>query len=138
MVERCPDKTEVVGPIPTTRTQGGNHFYFTTRCQLKDRNRRSDSYHTHKALKPFLFMENNKNNNAPWWRDGVIIFAKVSAYIAFPVIIASYAGKYLDQKYNTGNFMFLGLIVIAFISTTYLIWKEMKIYKKKIEKEEIK
>ena len=28
MVERCPDKTEVVGPIPTTRTLGGM-FSFT-------------------------------------------------------------------------------------------------------------
>lgn len=82
-------------------------------------------------------MENNKNNNAPWWRDGLIIFAKVSAYIAFPVIIASYVGKYLDKKYNTGNLMFLVLIVIAFLTTIYMIWKEMKDYKKKIEKEGI-
>ncbi|HAQ02791.1 TPA: hypothetical protein DEP30_02910 [Candidatus Nomurabacteria bacterium] len=81
-------------------------------------------------------MENNKNNKIPWWRDGVIIFVKVSAYIAAPVVIASFAGKYLDQKYNTGNLLFLVLIGIAFLSTIYLIWKEMKIYKKKIEKEE--
>ena len=81
-------------------------------------------------------MENNKNNKIPWWRDGVIIFVKVSAYIAAPVVIASFAGKYLDQKYNTGNLLFLVLICIAFLSTIYLIWKEMKIYKKKIEKEE--
>lgn len=82
-------------------------------------------------------MENNKNNNAPWWRDGVIIFVKVSGYIAFPVIIASIVGNYFDNKYNTGNLIFLGLIVIAFLSTIYLIWNEMKIYKKKIEKEEV-
>ena len=81
-------------------------------------------------------MENNKNNKIPWWRDGVIIFVKVSAYIAAPVVIASFAGKYLDQKYNTGNLLFLVLIGVAFLSTIYLIWKEMKIYKKKIEKEE--
>ena len=80
-------------------------------------------------------MDNNKNNNAPWWRDGLIIFAKVSAYIAFPVIIASYAGKYLDQKYKTGNLLFLILISIAFLTTIYMIWKEMKGYKKKIDKE---
>ena len=79
--------------------------------------------------------ENNKNNKIPWWRDGVIIFVKVSAYIAAPVVIASFAGKYLDQKYNTGNLLFLVLIGIAFLSTIYLIWKEMKIYKKKIEKD---
>ena len=78
-------------------------------------------------------MENNTNNKKPWWRDGVIVFSKVSAYIVVPVILASYIGKYLDKKYNTGNFMFLGLIVIAFFTTIFLIWKEMKIYKKKID-----
>ena len=32
MVERCPDKTEVVGPIPTTPTESItlNHFRFFT------------------------------------------------------------------------------------------------------------
>jgi len=81
-------------------------------------------------------MENNKNNNAPWWRDGVIIFVRVSGYIAFPVIIASIVGNYLDDKYDTGNIIFLSLITVSFLSTIYLIWNEMKIYKKKIEKEE--
>ncbi len=27
VVERCPDKTEAVGPIPTTRTQDGIHSH---------------------------------------------------------------------------------------------------------------
>ena len=82
--------------------------------------------------------EISKNIQTPWWRDGLIIFTKVSAYIAIPVIIASYVGKYLDQKYNTGNLIFLILVAIAFLSTIYLIWKEMKIYKKKMDKEEKK
>jgi len=71
----------------------------------------------------------------PWWRDGIIIFTKVSAYIAIPIILGSYIGNILDQKYNTNNLYFYILISIAFISTIYLIWKEMKIYKKKMEKE---
>ena len=81
-------------------------------------------------------MENNKNNEIPWWRDGLIIFAKVSAYIAFPVIIASYIGKFLDNKYDTGNTWFLVMIGFGFISTIYLIWREMKIYKNKIKEED--
>ena len=80
--------------------------------------------------------EKPDTNKAPWWRDGVIVFTKVSAYIAFPVILASYLGNYLDDKYKTGNLFFLGLIVVAFASTIYLIWNEMKIFKKKMEKEE--
>jgi heme/copper-type cytochrome/quinol oxidase subunit 4 len=89
-------------------------------------------YNNSRRLLPFLFMD-KKTNNTPWWRDGLIIFAKVSAYIAVPVIFASYLGKYLDQKYNTGNLLFLVLVCLAFISTIYLIWREMKIYKKKID-----
>lgn len=83
-------------------------------------------------------MENEEKTtiNTPWWREGLIIFTKVSAYIAVPIIIASFIGKYLDQKYNTGNLLFLFLVAIAFLTTIYLIWKEMKIYKKKIEKQE--
>lgn len=76
--------------------------------------------------------KNNTNTEAPWWRDGVIIFVKVSAYIAVPVILASYIGQFLDNKYNTNNLYFYISITIAFLSTMYLIWKEMKIYKKKI------
>ncbi|MFA6325518.1 MAG: AtpZ/AtpI family protein [Candidatus Paceibacterota bacterium] len=83
-------------------------------------------------------MENNNKIKKPWWRDGVIIFVKVSSYIAFPVIIASFVGKSLDKKYNTEPFIFFILITIAFGSTMFLIWKEMKTYKKKIEKEEKK
>ena len=82
-------------------------------------------------------MENNKNKNIPWWKDGVIIFSKVTAYIAFPIIIASYIGNFLDKKNNSGNLYFLSLITIAFLSTIFLIWKEMRSYKKKMEKDEI-
>jgi hypothetical protein len=70
----------------------------------------------------------------PWWRDGVIVFTKISAYISVPVIIASYVGEYLDNKYNSGNLLFLLSVGIAFIITIFLIWREMKVYRKKIEK----
>ena len=80
--------------------------------------------------------QENINKEAPWWRDGLLIFAKVSAYIAIPIIVASFLGNILDKKYSTGNLFFYILIVFAFFSTIYLIWKEVKIYKKKIEKEE--
>ena len=108
VVERCPDKTEALGPIPSTRTR---------------------------LLKPFTFMNNDNNNKKPWWREGVLLSAKVSGYIAFPVIITSYIGKYLDKKYNTSPYLFYILIAFGFASTIYLIWKEMKIYQRKIEKE---
>jgi hypothetical protein len=82
-------------------------------------------------------MENKEKTNteAPWWRDGVVVFTKVSAYIAVPIILASYIGQFLDNKYNTGNLYFYISIAIAFLTTLYLIWKEMKTYKKKMERD---
>jgi F0F1-type ATP synthase assembly protein I len=80
----------------------------------------------------------NNDGKKPWWRDGVIVFTKVSAYIAIPVIAASYIGKYLDKKYDTDPFIFLVLVAISFIFTIYLIWKEMKKFQKKIAIEEKK
>jgi uncharacterized membrane protein YfcA len=90
------------------------------------------------ALSHFLFMEDNKKLEKPWWRDGMIIFVKVSSYIAVPIILASFLGKFLDKKYNTANLLFYIFIALAFLSTIYLIWKEMKIYKKKIENDKTK
>ncbi len=82
-------------------------------------------------------MENNeKIIIEPWWKEGVIIFIRVSAYIAVPVILGLYIGRYLDKKYNTEPYLLILSIFIAFISTMYLIWKEMKKYQNKIEKEE--
>lgn len=85
-----------------------------------------------------LYIMDKNNLEKPWWRDGVIIFAKVSSYIAVPVILASCAGKFFDEKYNTGHLMFYTLIGLAFILTIFLIWKELKNYKKKLEREERK
>lgn len=79
-------------------------------------------------------MDNNIKKEDPWWRDGLIVFTRVSAYIAMPIILASIIGKYFDNKYNTGNLIFFIAISFAFISTIYLIWKEAKIYRKKIDK----
>jgi uncharacterized membrane protein YfcA len=78
---------------------------------------------------------NNKDIEKPWWRDGIILFTKVSSYIAVPIILASFVGKSLDKKYNT-NYIFFVFICIAFALTMIMIWSEMKVYKKKIEKED--
>ncbi len=79
-------------------------------------------------------MNKNEKNNVPWWRDGVIVFIRVSSYIAFPVIIASFLGKYLDEKYNTGSSLFLICVGIAFIGTIFLLFRELKIYIKNTNK----
>lgn len=77
----------------------------------------------------------NQSNKTPWWQPGLIIFAKVSAFTAFPIIITLFLGKYLDKKFNTTPWIFLGLTFLAFIISLKLIWKSIKEYLDKIEKD---
>lgn len=87
------------------------------------------------AIKPhFLFMD-NKNKNA-WWKPGLIILTKVSASIAIPIVLALYIGKYLDKKYNSEPWIFLGLTFIAFLFSLFSIWKNVVSYMSNLEKEE--
>jgi F0F1-type ATP synthase assembly protein I len=80
-------------------------------------------------------MENN-NIKVPWWRDGLINFAKVSAYIAIPIIIALYLGKYLDKRFNTSPWIFLILTFASFIISLFLIYTNMVKYIKDLEEKE--
>jgi len=77
----------------------------------------------------------NMNNNI-WWRPGLLIFAKISALISIPIIIALIVGKYFDKKYNTDPWIFLILTFIAFLTSIYSIWKNIKVYIKEIENKE--
>ncbi|MFA6392956.1 MAG: AtpZ/AtpI family protein [Candidatus Paceibacterota bacterium] len=83
---------------------------------------------------------NNKEKTTeiipPWWRDGLVNFAKVSASIAIPIIIALYLGKYLDEKFGTTPWIFLGLTALAFIVSLVSIYISMVKYIKDLEKTE--
>ena len=73
----------------------------------------------------FLFMQ---KDNKDWWRPGLVVFTRTSAYIAFPIIIALFIGKYLDNKYHTTPYIVLASMVLAFTVSITLIWKSLKLY----------
>lgn len=79
----------------------------------------------------------NKNKDI-WWKPGLIIFTKVSASIAIPIVLALFIGKYLDKKYNSEPWIFLGLTFIAFLASLFYIWKNVVSYMNNLEKEEKK
>jgi F0F1-type ATP synthase assembly protein I len=79
-----------------------------------------------------------KDREMPWWKPGLTIFIKVSASIAVPIIIALYVGKFLDAKYHTAPWIFLGLTLLAFLTSIYSIWKNIKIYIRSLEKEALR
>jgi F0F1-type ATP synthase assembly protein I len=76
---------------------------------------------------------NNKDNK--WWQPGLEIFGQITGWIAGPIIISLFLGKYLDNKYGTKPWLFLGLTALAFFITCYGIVKMTTAYIKKIEKE---
>jgi F0F1-type ATP synthase assembly protein I len=85
--------------------------------------------------------KNGKENNgqaprlssgqAAWWQPAIIMFLKLSVWIAAPVIIALYFGKWLDKKFNTAPWLFLFCMGAAFlISMVGLIKNTLAEYKK--------
>lgn len=93
-----------------------------------------------------MYIEDNKekdntentleNNDANWWKPGLMILVRVSSAIAVPIVIALFLGKYLDNKYNTSPWIFLSLTSIAFVISLVSIWRSVKEYIENLKKEE--
>jgi F0F1-type ATP synthase assembly protein I len=80
-------------------------------------------------------MDNNQENTKKvWWRDSLLIFARVSIWIALPVIIALFVGRALDSHFNTKPWLFLASIAVAFFISCFGIVKTMSREVKKMEK----
>lgn len=55
---------------------------------------------------------------------------KLSSWILFPLLIGALIGKYLDKKYNSEPWIFLGLTMLAFVVSMFgLIKNTLKEYK---------
>jgi F0F1-type ATP synthase assembly protein I len=81
-----------------------------------------------------------KNEVSPaWWQPAMIMFLKLSVWIAGPVIIALYLGKWLDKKFSTEPWLFLLSMGAAFlISMIGLIKNTLAEYRKIEEAGKIK
>jgi F0F1-type ATP synthase assembly protein I len=79
--------------------------------------------------------EKKSNNKGTWWEPAVEIFSQVSGWIAGPVVLALIVGKYLDGRFGTKPWIFLGLTGIAFIVSTFGIVKVVGKYMAKITEE---
>lgn len=74
-------------------------------------------------------MLNKNTDNA--WQTALVIFARLSAWIGVPVVLAVFLGKWLDQKYNTEPWLFLTTVGVAFILSMFGLIKEtLKEFKK--------
>jgi len=76
-----------------------------------------------------------KPSKDKWLGEALAVFARFSAWVVGPVVIGTLLGKWLDDKYGGGQFIFLGTIGAAFIiSISGLIIEAGREYGK-IEKE---
>ena len=70
-----------------------------------------------------------------WWQPAIAIFVQVTGWIAVPIIIALYAGRWLDMRYESEPWLFLITMGVAFAISSIGIVKITLSYIKKIEKE---
>jgi len=73
-----------------------------------------------------------------WWQPALVLFGKLSGWIAGPIILAIFIGKGLDRKFQTEPWLFLGSVGLAFIISTFGIIHGALTEMKRIEKEENK
>ena len=69
------------------------------------------------------------------WALALKVTARLASWIAFPVILGTFLGQWLDKKFGTEPWLFLGTIGLAFIISMYgLIINALQEFKK-IDKE---
>ena len=71
----------------------------------------------------------------PWWKPAVEILGQVTTWIVVPIVAALILGKWLDGRYGTKPWIFLGLTGIGFVISTFGIVLIMGRYLRKLEKE---
>ena len=61
-------------------------------------------------------MKDKQAQNLDYWRgEGLNLFVKLSSWIVMPILLAVWAGKRLDLKFNTEPKIFFATVGIAFI-----------------------
>ena len=69
-------------------------------------------------------MDKNTNKQEElWWHKPLMLFSEMSAWIAFPVIIAVFLGQWLDERYQTKPWLFLLTVLISFCISIFGIIK---------------
>ena len=63
-----------------------------------------------------------------YWRDPMIVFARIWGWVAVPVVLALFVGSWLDEKFGTKPWLFLATMALAFLVTVLGIMKEVNRY----------
>lgn len=65
------------------------------------------------------------------WALALKVMSKLAGWIAFPVILGTFLGEWLDKKFGTEPWLFLATIAFAFLISMYgLIMNALREFKK--------
>lgn len=65
------------------------------------------------------------------WILALRVFARLSAWIAFPIVLGAFLGKWLDNKYDSSPRYFLIVVGLSFVVSIFgLVKNTLKEYKK--------
>lgn len=59
-----------------------------------------------------------KNKEQDWWKPSLVLFIRLSGWVALPVVLALFFGRYLDNKFNIGPWGLLFCVGAAFLLTS--------------------
>ena len=87
--------------------------------------------------------ENNENKvnkdrsprqgGTSWMKPFLIFYAKTTSWIIFPLILGLLGGKYVSKSFGSQGLFFVFLMA-GFLISCYGIYREIKKYKKDLEK----
>jgi len=77
----------------------------------------------------------NNDHKQVWWWQPMQMFLRISGWIAIPLIVSLFLGKWLDEKFDTAPWLLILCSGIAFIASMYVIINNAKKEFKKIEEE---
>lgn len=80
-------------------------------------------------------MKENISTKQAWWMPAVVLFIRMSFWIAGPIVIALFVGKYFDKRFNSEPKIFILSTAIAFLISVISIVRISKKYIEKLEKE---
>ena len=83
-------------------------------------------YYRTKAQSLLFFMFMNKDN--AWLKPVMLFYAKTTSWIVFPLVLAIVLGKYIGEENRAL------LLILGFGATCFGLYREIKQYKKELEK----
>ena len=86
-------------------------------------------------LNCFFMQPDNNTNKQAWWQPALELFAQISGWLVIPIVAALFLGRWLDQRFDTEPFLFLGCLGIAFVVTMVGLIKQSVSAMKKMNKE---